>query len=301
MFTSVDQLDQTVRALGFNVEFRQLSKGDFFATASTVESQHGCLTSVRFNSSLEIQGESPDGFVAFHFGRFDTGTMSVYAHEMSDGDIVVFSPGCEMEYHTAGEVDNVTLYLPKATFDAACRTVTPRSELLSGGSITHCDPRRFVGIRKKMLDCVVEANPDEETVSQLVAATILLVAEASGQSSHEDLPNDNVVDIARRARSYIEDHLVETIRLEDLCSEVGVSLRTLQRCFSTHFQTCPVAYIKARRLNRARRELVSTDPRSSSVTRIALDNGFAHLGRFSVDYGAHFGESPHQTLAAKVT
>ena len=46
-------------------------------------------------------------------------------------------------------------------------------------------------------------------------------------------------------------------------------------------------------------DLVAGGSASDSVTRIALDNGFSHLGRFSVDYRDHFGESPRETLALR--
>ena len=60
----------------------------------------------------------------------------------------------------------------------------------------------------------------------------------------------------------------------------------------------PTQYIKARRLNEARRDLVASDPSTHTVAQIALGNGMPHLGRFSVNYRAQFGESPRETLAA---
>ena len=103
--------------------------------------------------------------------------------------------------------------------------------------------------------------------------------------------------VARRARDYVEDHFREAIRLEDLCRHTGVSLRALQRSFAEYFQVCPLDFIRARRLNAARLALVAGASSRDSVTDIALDNGFTHLGRFSVEYREHFGEMPRETLA----
>ena len=44
------------------------------------------------------------------------------------------------------------------------------------------------------------------------------------------------------------------------------------------------------------RALMTADPQTHSVTQIALDTGFSHLGRFSVAYRAYFGEAPRETL-----
>jgi AraC-like DNA-binding protein len=35
----------------------------------------------------------------------------------------------------------------------------------------------------------------------------------------------------------------------------------------------------------------------STVTQVALDNGFTHLGRFSVAFHQRFGETPSERLA----
>ncbi len=52
------------------------------------------------------------------------------------------------------------------------------------------------------------------------------------------------------------------------------------------------------RLDAARQRLLSE--RSSSVTDVALEFGFGHLGRFSAYYRSRFGELPRQTLLERV-
>jgi transcriptional regulator GlxA family with amidase domain len=54
-------------------------------------------------------------------------------------------------------------------------------------------------------------------------------------------------------------------------------------------------YLRNVRLARVREALTRAD-RSGSVTEIAVEWGFAHLGRFAAEYRAHFGESPADTL-----
>jgi AraC-like DNA-binding protein len=49
-------------------------------------------------------------------------------------------------------------------------------------------------------------------------------------------------------------------------------------------------------LERARERLQSAEP-TDTVTTIALECGFAHLGRFPTTYRTAFGELPTETLA----
>ena len=108
----------------------------------------------------------------------------------------------------------------------------------------------------------------------------LMAGGSEKRQGEASLDNGTKRRIARRAQEYIEEHYPETIRLEDFCSSLGVSLRTLQRCFASQFQISTLDYIKARRQNAARRALVAANRKSDSVTNIALDSGFTHLGRF---------------------
>ena len=57
-----------------------------------------------------------------------------------------------------------------------------------------------------------------------------------------------------------------------------------------------MAYLKAIRLEKAHAALQSGDSKGGAdVTKIALDAGFAHLGRFAQAYRLRFGELPSAT------
>ena len=82
----------------------------------------------------------------------------------------------------------------------------------------------------------------------------------------------------------------------ELAAYAGLTTRALQMQFLKHFNTTPAAYVQDQRLAEARKELCS--PRNKkTVTRLASDLEFHHLGRFSTAYRRKFGESPSATLA----
>jgi AraC-like DNA-binding protein len=97
----------------------------------------------------------------------------------------------------------------------------------------------------------------------------------------------------RRAAEYLEAHAAQPLRLIDLAAVTGVSVRTLQVGFRTHRGCTPMAFLRDRRLGLARAKLLANPLRP--ITRIAIDCGFEHLGRFSAMYRARFGETPSQT------
>lgn len=99
----------------------------------------------------------------------------------------------------------------------------------------------------------------------------------------------------RRAIDYIEAHLDQAVTVADLVTATGVAGRTLFMHFKNFKGVSPMRYLRNARLCQAREALRRADP-EASVTEIAISFGFTHLGRFSVAYRRHFGESPSQTL-----
>lgn len=83
----------------------------------------------------------------------------------------------------------------------------------------------------------------------------------------------------------------------ETCDALGLTRRTLQLAVQEHFGMSSNALQRTIRLSYA--NLLLSDPEGArNVTDAALAAGFSHLGRFSQQYRALFGETPSRTLAA---
>jgi AraC-like DNA-binding protein len=94
-------------------------------------------------------------------------------------------------------------------------------------------------------------------------------------------------------RQFIEEHLTEDISIEQLMAVARVSERTLYTLFERQVGLAPREFMRQRKLERVHAVLQLATARS--VTEVALDHGFLHLGRFSSAYRKRFGELPSQT------
>jgi transcriptional regulator GlxA family with amidase domain len=86
-----------------------------------------------------------------------------------------------------------------------------------------------------------------------------------------------------------------SVRVHDLARAGGVSARTLHRVFARHYGAPPIAHLRRERLQRVRQDLLAAGP-GETVTSVAFDWGFSHLGRFAAFYETCFGERPSETL-----
>jgi transcriptional regulator GlxA family with amidase domain len=74
----------------------------------------------------------------------------------------------------------------------------------------------------------------------------------------------------------------------------GVSLRSLYAGFKDYCGVSPMQYVRELRLDGVRKALLG-EP-DCNIASIAMRWGFGHLGRFSMEYKARFGESPSQSV-----
>jgi AraC-like DNA-binding protein len=99
----------------------------------------------------------------------------------------------------------------------------------------------------------------------------------------------------KRAIDFMHAHLDASITLADIVAASGVPGRTLFKHFKDWKGISPMRHLRNIRLAQAREALLRADP-DENVTTIAMGLGFAHMGRFSLEYRRRFGESPSQML-----
>ncbi|GMK38626.1 AraC family transcriptional regulator [Paenibacillus sp. CCS19] len=116
-----------------------------------------------------------------------------------------------------------------------------------------------------------------------------LVVYLSRQYDHQDKGmNSNLMHLAN-AISYIEDHYLQPITLEEIASQSDISVRHLNRIFKSYYRTTPIAYLHKLRFERACTMLKQT---KLSIADIASDCGFNDSNYFTRQFTKTFGNSP---------
>jgi AraC-like DNA-binding protein len=96
---------------------------------------------------------------------------------------------------------------------------------------------------------------------------------------------------AARASHFDQKHSAR-----EIAAALGVSARSLRQCCKEYLDMTADRYLRARRLQTARRALRHADAREASVSEVARRHGFGQRGRFAASYRALFGELPSATL-----
>jgi len=99
-----------------------------------------------------------------------------------------------------------------------------------------------------------------------------------------------------RVLEHIDTHLQQELDSEALARLAQVSVRTLYGLFERNASATPAQYIRQRRLARIHACLGDPTCKVRSLSELAMDYGFLHLGRFSEHYRKQFGELPSDTF-----
>jgi AraC family ethanolamine operon transcriptional activator len=172
-------------------------------------------------------------------------------------------------------------------------------------SVVRCSPAR-ISVADRLAESVLQRRPDglpqlaaTERAATLEEALLRYCMTLLGFAVPRSQTQDSTSRLRAvlRAREFIDAHLDQPISLMQICRVSYASPRALEYGFREAFALSPMAYVRCARLSRVRHELHLAEPRPRTVTRLAMKWGFWHLGQFSRDYRAFFGELPSETLA----
>lgn len=250
-------------------------------------------------------GSMPEGIAigGVRSGRFDV----TYERDPVDtSQPYLRPPGDSRNLFQDARVDLVALDLE--AFSASARRYVDRERLPSLlPRPGHTAPLSAAAARSWRIvsDRVLAAVADEDAfASPLVRDRLFDTAVRVLLSSFEIVPgtpwvDDRAVPVGagvRRAVAYLDEHVAEHVTLPDVAEAARLSVRSVQHVFRRHVGTTPLAYLRDRRLEAVRIELIASDPAEVTVADVARRWGFAHLSRFSQAYHARFGEYPRETV-----
>jgi LacI family transcriptional regulator len=84
-----------------------------------------------------------------------------------------------------------------------------------------------------------------------------------------------------RALQIMRDKFSSPITLEDICEEVGMSKRGMEKAFRTHLRRSPAGELRRIRIDHAKRMLTETDMKIESIAR---DCGYCNSSNLSLAF-----------------
>lgn len=302
VFDDIDEYTASIRAGQYEAVIA--GRGSFEAKLVRIDLHR--LWMQRFTENLPHiarAATSPSRAIVM-FTTSPTAPISWGGREVMADVVVRVGIGQEAFHCTRGPAQWASLSLPIEDYFAAAAAMMHRDvQWKSDGMAVRPAAEALVRLRSlhAAAGALAEHAPailaNAETARCLEQEIIAAMIASSTEAAEEDKVSVRQHQaILRRFRTLIEVNADNPLYLPEICTALGVSVRTLQRCCHEQLGVSPLRYLWLRRMNMARRALTTSSPGQDTVTAIASRYGFWELGRFATAYRSLFGEPPSTTL-----
>ncbi len=307
-----DQFGEAVSGAELRAEFLHRPEG--VTRVEQFQSRGWALDFYDARVKARIAGSPPPGWGSI--ALIQTDAPSRWYGEAARRGLLVFTPPGEViDGCIVPDFVGIAVHVPPAIWQRCRRLASPDAvdpshdfgrlgtvRLLPGPCFDRVEAR-LLSLRDRLSTDSIGAphSTPREAVAELITELVTLAWECQVATGKRDRQGPrNRARLARRAEEWLRDHLDEPVTIPDVCLALRVSRRELEYAFRQAFDQSPRDFLQALRLNAIHRALRRFSPvERGFVTKVALEHGVTHLGRFSAHYRDLFGESPGKSATAR--
>lgn len=297
-----DSDSYTAAVKGAHVKAVQLDAGSDQTVIRTLSGRKIAATSGSARIPIAHYSSLPDDVVTVACIHAALPGSNWCGIDLAPGMILIYSPSVE---HTGVDQAGLEFTFAVATLDqlhqSAERMELPlmvpergRVKAIEGKHATGSVRHSFGTLAESLRFREAAAGGIEDDVVWAMV-DVLATSTSTYRSADRSLWNSRLV--ARKCVDYAES-IGRMPTTGELCLVAGVSERRLRSVFSAEFGISPARFFRMWALDKAHNRFVQSSNGDSAVTRVALDLGFYHLGRFSQYYRQIYGIAPSATLRA---
>lgn len=307
---SRDVDDQAQALDGWQQRYEQLGGGRFEGRAWQLVMNEGTLLREHTNRHLREQITPPPDHLVLAVPLAVMPGSTFGGRPLDRESLLIFGADDEYDLVSAGELDLIGLSVHRDVLAGLAPSKVEWLERAQQERNLGLSPDSASAIRQMLMAVTAQTEEDgaldrlegrgqaEELLTATLTQTVILAMHSEESHQAQTIPRraDTRLKVVKRAIEYMRAHLHEDIGVPEICAAAFASRRSLQYCFEEFLQTTPQAYLRALRLNEARRALkLRTD---LPITVIASDLGFSSASHFTRHYKLMFDELPSETLKA---
>ncbi len=290
----------------WNQRYLQMSPGAMRSSLAEVTADGIHVFRKWMSERVVQQGCLPAGKICFAVPlRSPAGTPRIQGHELREDSVFILRSGTEftLQRPQAMELMAVTFEFDDFLRLLDTRPWAPTTQALLSRSLLQAplpSVQRFRRTLLSMFDEPSAANqcgsePVENALPSFVVFDALCDLFDDATDTRQAVGSASASFIVARCHRIVADSGDAIPSIEELCSRLRTSRRSLQSSFRQVADTTPVHYLRSVRLNAVRRQLMSTRTADLSIAQAAADRGFSHQSHFTERYRALFAELPSQT------
>lgn len=231
------------------------------------------------------------------------GRLSFFLNEeeypLEAGELIIINSNEIHSIYAPEKNETVVLQIPLKQFEdyfTAQRFIRFRSAARQGRDRTAKIPdnRKLAFFIEELYKVYTarEVGWEFRTMALYYNILFLLVKDyRESEAAEKEIQDSRRLDALSKITTYMREHYTEDLKLSDLASLFGYSDAYLSRMFKKYAKVNFKSYLQEIRMAYAYRELMNTD---YTISRIAMDNGFADSRAFSKEFRKRYGILPSE-------
>jgi AraC family ethanolamine operon transcriptional activator len=292
----------------WNLDYRQLEAGLFSSELIMFGNNTTIIGREKLGRRLRQTGASPTGLITFGLLVSPNTHIHWRGYDVSGNMMCIFPQGGELDSITHDDFDVFPISISEEALNHTCELLELPSitTLINKIEVFRCNPHKLSELRSWLLSIcyeLVSGTPEIRNISYLeqigqglASRLVRILTEYHQPVSTKPLrKRDKALLVVEK---YIAESGSEHISIPKLCSVANVSERTLEYAFRERYNLSPKKYTLLHRMNNVRKQLRKATQNKHTVSEIARQHGFWHMGQFSAYYKKMFIELPSETLKA---
>jgi len=301
-FDSFEEL--SVIARSWNVDFRQMGVTNLPNYVLQAQVDGVLISHARFGCHVEQRGATPEKMRTFAVTHKDCPEMRWFGHSVGPDTLLAFPTHGEIEVFSRPGFSVSTFSIDMvafAEFAERCGGPSPDDVLAPAETVIRVPTKLLIHLRHQLQNSTPTADIRNGGLNLVtgfqsrIFSILLEIFRKLGDQwqVRQSVPGRHTLE---RIVTLVNSRAKSNLQLADLCAAGYISERTLINLFRTELGLTPMAYVKGHRLYGVHRDLWRATSSTASVSDIANNWGFWHMGQFAADYRKMFGELPSETL-----
>lgn len=303
-FDSFEEMSSLISQ--WDIDFRQLSSEQSKSRIFQAHTGSMLLANVEFGCVVEHKGATPDSMRTFALLYAGSPEFKWFGHTVNQNDLMIFPVHGENHAFSRIGFKAMTISFPESELIELFEYYGIRniSQYLRPDEVVKEVEKEYLNELRALLLELEQALKDSEhfenhlsfikTIQNQIIHTLFDII--IGSRFNPQRLNLRHFLLLNQFIEFIDDQIDEQISLKDLYMKTQVSDRTMQNLFREYIGLSPKSYISGKKLYNVHRQLWHARSSEQSITDIAANTGFWHMGQFAADYSKLFGELPSETI-----
>lgn len=306
-YATDDMVKFAVESFPWQIVAKPLDKKPFYNQKDYLLTPNIILYRERFESAIKLCGLTPENSFTFSLPLSRGNKLEYWNEEEIANRFPVSMPDAADAIFDNGQKHLMVIIklrflretFTEETYDSLVKIAGSRWMPLSRER-----PHSLATRLENILDetaaypAILASNTAIKILELELAETLSQIVSSQNESRYRPRMTQSQHGLMRSLALLLDDRTSHR-SISELCTEASISQRSLEYAFRNTLGLTPLAFQRLRRLYRANLALRNADISQTSVSEIALENGFYELGRFANYYRQVFGELPSRTLRSQ--